>query len=133
VFEDDDDDRLERIEHKLNKLLQKVNILMATIQDVVTEVAAETTVNQSIVTLLDGIAAQLTAANNSGNPAAVDAVIASMQSNSKILTDAILANTPVVVVPTPTVGSSVPAGTTVTTASSTGSSSKSVPAVTLKQ
>lgn len=73
---------------------------MATLNDVVTEVTAETSVNQSIVTLLDGIAAQLTAAQASGDPAAIQAVITSMQANSKILTDAITANTPVAPVAT---------------------------------
>lgn len=82
---------------------------MATLQDIATEVAAETSVDQSIVTLLDGIAAQLTAANAANDPTAIAAVITSLQTNKKILTDAITANTPVA--PTP-----VPVVTSVTTA-----------------
>ena len=82
---------------------------MATMQDLTAEVASETTVNQSIVTMLDGIAAQLKTAQASSDPTAISAVITSLQANSKILTDAITANTPV----TPVVASSTPAQVTV--------------------
>jgi hypothetical protein len=121
------DNKLNQINDKLDLILNKENILMATIQDVVTEVAAETTVNDSIVTLLDGIAAQLTAAQASSDPTAIAAVITSLQANSKILTDAITANTPVVVIPAGT--STVPAGTSVTAAPSTGAPTGSVAVV----
>lgn len=72
---------------------------MATIQDIANAVAAETTVDQSIVTLLDNIVAELKAAQASNDPVAMDAVVASIQANQKTLSDAITANTPVV--PTP--------------------------------
>ena len=68
---------------------------MATMQDLSTEVAAETSVNQSVVTLLNGVVDQLKAAQAANDPAAITAVITSLQSNQKILTDAITANTPV--------------------------------------
>lgn len=68
---------------------------MATLQDIANAVAAETTVDQSIVTLLDNIVAELKAAQASNDPAAMDAVVASIQANQKILSDAVTANTPV--------------------------------------
>lgn len=72
---------------------------MATIQDIANAVAAETTVDQSIVTLLDNIVTELKAAQASNNPVAMDAVVASIQANQKILSDAVTANTPAPVVP----------------------------------
>lgn len=79
----------------LHELNIKVNILMATIQDVQAAVAAESTVDDSIVTLLNGIVQQLKDAQASNDPAALDAVVASIQANTKKLSDAVTANTPV--------------------------------------
>ena len=121
---------LHRIEQKLDELINKVNKLMATIQDLATEVASETSIDNSIVALLDGIASQLAAAQASSDPVAIQAVLTSMQSNVAILSAAITAITPVVTVPSTTTGTTVPSGTTVTTAPSTGVSSTTVPAVT---
>lgn len=73
----------------------KVNLIMATLADLTAEISAETTIDQSIVTLLDGIAAQLAAAQASNDPVAIQTVLTSLQANSKILSDAIAANTPV--------------------------------------
>jgi hypothetical protein len=55
-------------------------------------VSAQGTVVTSVVTLLDGIAAQLTAAQ--GDPAAVAAAVAGIQANSAALSAAVVANTP---------------------------------------
>lgn len=68
---------------------------MATIQDVQAAVAAQTTVDTSVVTLLQNITAQLQAAQASGDPAALDAVVASIQTNTQVLSNAVTANTPV--------------------------------------
>lgn len=67
---------------------------MATIQDIQAAVAAESTVDDSIVTLLDNIVAELKAAQASNDPTALDAVVASIQANTKKLSDAVTANTP---------------------------------------
>ncbi len=72
---------------------------MATIQDVQAAVAAESTVDDSIITLLNGIVQQLKDAQASGNPAALDAVVQSIQANTTKLQAAVTANTPVT--PTP--------------------------------
>lgn len=68
---------------------------MATLSDIQNAVSAETTVDNSIVTLLNNIVAELKAAQATNDPAAMDAVVASIQANTKILSDAVTANTPV--------------------------------------
>jgi uncharacterized coiled-coil protein SlyX len=83
-----------RILEKLSELNFKVNIIMATLQDISNAVSAETQVDNSIVTLLNGIVQQLKDAQASNDPAAMDAVVASIQANTKILSDAVTANTP---------------------------------------
>lgn len=88
-------ERLTNIEEKLNYLIHQGIKLMATIQDVQTAVAAQTTVDTSVVTLLQNITAQLQAAQASGDPAALDAVVASIQANTQVLSNAVTANTPV--------------------------------------
>lgn len=67
---------------------------MATIQDVQAAVAAESSVDDSIITLLNGIVQQLKDAQASNDPAALDAVVANIQANTKKLSDAVTANTP---------------------------------------
>lgn len=79
----------------LQEINYKVNFIMATIQDVNAAVAAESSVDDSIVTLLNGIVQQLKDAKASGDPAALDAIVAGIQANTKKLSDAVTANTPV--------------------------------------
>jgi hypothetical protein len=79
----------------LHEINIKVNILMATIQDVSAAVSAESSVDDSIITLLNGIVQQLKDAQASNDPAALDAVVAGIQANTKKLQDAVTANTPV--------------------------------------
>lgn len=86
--------------HILQELNFKVNLIMATLQDISAAVSAETTVDQAVVTLLTNIVAELKAAQASNDPAAMDAVVASIQANTKLLSDAVTANTPT---PTPVV------------------------------
>jgi hypothetical protein len=88
-------DALYTLFYLLHELNIKVNILMATIQDVQAAVTAESSVDDSIVTLLNGIVQQLKDAQASNDPAALDAVVAGIQANSKKLSDAVTANTPV--------------------------------------
>ena len=68
---------------------------MATIQDVSAAVAAESSVDDSIITLLNGIVQQLKDAQASNDPAALDLVVAGIQANTKKIQDAVTANTPV--------------------------------------
>lgn len=120
-------ERLDLIISTLNKLLNKEIQLMATITDLTTAIASESTIDDSIITLLNGIVAQLQAAQASGDPAQLDIVLAGIKANSDKISAAVVANTPVVVVPTGT--TTVPAGTTVTTAPATGSTQTGVTAV----
>jgi hypothetical protein len=108
------------------ELLQKEYKLMATVQDLTAQVAAESTIDDSIIALLNGIVAQLSAAQASGDPAALDVVLAGIKANSDKISAAVVANTPVVVVPVGT--TTVPTGTTVTTAPATGSTQAGVTA-----
>lgn len=78
----------------LNKLNKKVNILMATMQDLTAAVDRNTSVDDSVITLLEGIVQQLKDAQASNDPAAIDAVIAKLDANTQKMTDAVTANTP---------------------------------------
>lgn len=85
----------------LGKILIKENQIMATLQDIVTEVHNESDLDDSIITLLNGIVQQLKDAQAQNDPQAIDAIIASIQTNKQKLTDAITANTPVNPTPAP--------------------------------
>jgi hypothetical protein len=96
----------------LSQLHKKVDSIMATLQDIANAVAAETTVDNSIVTLLNSIVAELKTAQASNDPNAMATVVSNIQANTAILTAAITANTPaapvtpaVTTVPTTTGGS----------------------------
>jgi hypothetical protein len=69
---------------------------MATLDDVQTEVTAQTDVVASAVTLLGGLKTALDAAIASGNPAAVQAISDALGANSAALAAAVTANTPAV-------------------------------------
>src|SRR5258705_11444576 len=77
------DDRLDLITNLLIYVILKENSIMATIQDVSAAVAAESSVDDSIVTLLNGIVQQLKDAQASGDPAALDVIVAGIQANTK--------------------------------------------------
>lgn len=79
----------------LHELNIKVNTIMATIQDVADAVNAESTVDDSIITLLNSIVAQLQAVIDSGDPASLDAVVSAIKANTAKLQAAVTANTPV--------------------------------------
>lgn len=66
---------------------------MATMQDLQTEVSQQSTVEDSVVTMLQGLQQQLKDANASNDPAAMDKVIADLRANTKKLSDAVATNT----------------------------------------
>ncbi len=68
--------------------------IMATIQDVQRAVAAEKTVEDSVVALLGQISQQLKDAIAANDPAAMQAVVDQIDANTKALSDAVTANTP---------------------------------------
>ncbi len=73
---------------------------MATLDDVVAAVAAESTVVDSAVTLLTSLKAALDAAIASGDPTKIQAVSDSIGAQTKTLADAVAANTPAAPAPT---------------------------------
>jgi hypothetical protein len=86
--------RLARIEYKLNLLLTKENKLMATVADIQAAVAAEKTVEDSAVTLLQQLTTLLKDAVAANDPVALQAVVDSLTANSAALASAVTANTP---------------------------------------
>lgn len=85
---------LTQINDRLGQILQKDDQIMATIDDLKAAVAAETSVEQSVIALLGNLAQQLKDAIAANDPAALDAVVASVEANTKALSDAVAANTP---------------------------------------
>jgi small-conductance mechanosensitive channel len=110
--------RLKVIDHKLDLIIQKEDTMSAVITQnllqLQQQVTATTQVEQSAVTLIQGIASQLAtaiAAEGNGDDAALPALQASLQTSAAALAAAITANTPAApanpvaspkVVPTPT-------------------------------
>ena len=74
---------------------------MATIDDIKTAVANETTVEGSVVALLQQLSSALAAAIASNDPVAMQAVVDSINANAKALSDAVTANTPATPTPAP--------------------------------
>lgn len=74
---------------------------MANMQDILDSVHSESDVDDSIISLLNGISQQLKDAQAQNDPAAIQAVIDGIEANKKKLSDAVTANTPVNSIPGP--------------------------------
>ncbi len=79
---------------QLKQILQELQTMAGELAQLQTDVAAQTDVVSSAVVLLKGLKAALDAAIASGDPAALQALSASLESNTKTLSDAVTANTP---------------------------------------
>ena len=79
----------------LSKLTQKVDKIMATMQELRDAVQRNTDVDDSVITLLQGISQQLKDAQAQNDPAAIQAVIDQLDANTQHMADAVTANTPV--------------------------------------
>jgi hypothetical protein len=90
--EDSLEDWLERIESKLDEALQGISDMSAATDALTAQVASNTTVVQSALTLINGIAAQITAAGV--DPVKLAALTASLKSDDDALAAAVAANTP---------------------------------------
>jgi hypothetical protein len=97
------DSEIQHLQTTCNQILQFLKTgkadIMASVQDVVNEITAERTVEDSVVALLDAIQAQLVdvktqLANAGADASALDAVIAQLKANEQVLTDAVTRNTP---------------------------------------
>jgi len=86
--------KLEHLHELIHEINYKVNYIMATLQDVQNAVSQQSTVEDSVITLLNNIVQQLKDAQASNDPAALDKVVADIQANTQRLTDAVTQNTP---------------------------------------
>lgn len=78
----------------LRRIIVNQETIMATLADITAAVAAEKTVEDSVVTLLQQLAQQLKDALANNDPAAMQAVVDQINANAKALSDAVTANTP---------------------------------------
>lgn len=86
--------RLDYLMAQVNRLLRMEVRQLAVLDDLKAEVEEVKTVEASAVTLLNGLAQMLRDALASGDPAAIQAVIADLDASSNALADAVAANTP---------------------------------------
>jgi hypothetical protein len=88
--------RLERIEDKLDQLLvsftQAKEAIMADLGSLTAEVERNTAVDQSAITLLNGLAAQIESLKS--DPVALQALADQLKGSSDNLAAAVVANTP---------------------------------------
>jgi len=88
-------EKLDLILRKLDRIQLKENYIMATLDEALAVVTAESTVSDSIIALLEQLAAQIAAGGlTAADQAKVDAIFANATNNSAKVTAAVLANTP---------------------------------------
>jgi hypothetical protein len=91
------------IEQKLDRILQLLTTngdkIMAVLDQLTTDVTAETTIDQSAITLINGLAAQIKAAGT--DPVALKALTDQMEANATALSAAVAANTQQAPAPAP--------------------------------
>jgi len=85
-------DQLNRIEDLLSSLSRKVELMNAKLEELKVEVEKTTSLQQSAVTLIQGLAAQIAALKN--DPAEIQALSDRLKASAQMLSDAITANTP---------------------------------------
>lgn len=83
-----------KLESKIDLIAQKEILMAATLDDVLKDTQDQATVVGSVVTLLNGLSAQLAAAIASGDPVKVQNAADAISANTKKLADAVAANTP---------------------------------------
>lgn len=88
----DIDRRTQRIERLLYRTLTKENVIMANLAALTTEVQNTTTVEESAVALINGLAAQIAAAGT--DPVALQALQDQLATERDALAAAVTANTP---------------------------------------
>lgn len=84
--------RLDRVERKLDIILTEDKRMSVELDALTAQVAANTAVEQSAVTLIQGLAAQIAA--NTGDPAKLTALASQLKTSADSLAAAITANTP---------------------------------------
>jgi len=84
--------KLDKIIQMLGIIQRKEDTMSAELDALTVQVAANTTVEQSAITLIQGLATQIAALKN--DPAAITALSASLKNSADALAAAITANTP---------------------------------------
>lgn len=86
--------QLDRIERKLDQLAYGVFKMSAEMDALRTAVTSQRTVVDGVVTMLSDLSERLKRALADDDPAAIQAIVADIESNTKSMADAVLANTP---------------------------------------
>lgn len=87
-------DRLLDIVERIDRRTSRMEVFeMAAMDDLLTQLKAETDAEQAVLALVNGLVAQVAAAQ--GDPAKIQAAIAQMKANTDALVAATLAGTPV--------------------------------------
>jgi tRNA threonylcarbamoyladenosine modification (KEOPS) complex Pcc1 subunit len=94
VIEINSPDVARKLDQILAALTRMEITIMATLKDIQDAVAAENTVVDSAITLLTQIHDELAAAIAANDPAALQAVVDSINAEKQKLADAVVANTP---------------------------------------
>lgn len=84
----------EEILDKLGLLLDRQETIMGVMEDLNAAVERNTSVDDSVLTMLQGVVQQLKDAQAQNNPQAIRDVIAKLDANTQKMTDAVTANTP---------------------------------------
>jgi hypothetical protein len=85
---------MEQLKDEVGLILEGLENLMATMQDLKDAVQRNTSVDDSVLALLQGISQQLKDAQAANDPQAIADVIAQLDANTQKMTDAVTANTP---------------------------------------
>lgn len=91
--------RFAALEYKLDQLLKGAITMSIALADLTAAVNKSTTVEQSAITMIQGLAAQIAA--NATDPAAVSALASQLNAGADALAAAITANTPAAPAPAP--------------------------------
>jgi hypothetical protein len=83
---------LARLERKIDSLIRQGEIVMADLTQITAQVAANTSVEGSAATLIQGLAAQIAAAGT--DPVALAALVSQLNTSETALAAAVAANTP---------------------------------------
>lgn len=91
--------RLDRIEYNLEQLTKGAVTMSKQLDDLTAQVAANTSVEQSAITLIQGLHDQLVAAGT--DPAKLEALQTQLKASADALAAAVSANTPAAPAPAP--------------------------------
>jgi len=87
-------DEQRRLQATVNQLVKRETTIMSALDDLAAQVKANTDVEQSAVTLIQGIAKQLQDAISAEDDAAIQLLSTQLQASATALSEAITANTP---------------------------------------